>query len=175
MAEDSFLTDDLLRQLISVGEVDLLVGVPSQNNADTIGHTVEAIEESFQQAFPRQRVVIVNVDAGSNDGTTDIFLNSVIRKNANSRGFDVATYRTTRGCALRERFTRHMCFAPLSPQRTCCAPGLAQSYPRRRRTSRRIGWAICSSRCTARISISLRRSTPGRGSMDFSRASFCTP
>jgi glucosylglycerate synthase len=86
LAEDSFLTDDLLRQLISVGEVDLLVGVLSQNNADTIGHTVEAIEESFQKAFPRQRVVIVDVDAGSSDGTTDIFLSSVIRKNANSRG-----------------------------------------------------------------------------------------
>lgn len=86
MAEDSFLTDDLLRQLISVGEVDLLVGVPSRNNADTIGHTVEAIEESFQHAFPRQRVVIVNVDCGSNDGTIDLFLNSSGRKNASSRG-----------------------------------------------------------------------------------------
>ena len=53
LAEDSFLSDDLLRQLISVGEVDLLVGIPSHNNAETIGHTVEAIEESFQRAFPR--------------------------------------------------------------------------------------------------------------------------
>jgi glucosylglycerate synthase len=86
LAEDSFLTDDLLRQLISVGEVDLLVGLPSHNNAETIGHAVEAIEESFQRAFPRQRVVIVNIDAGSNDGTTDVFLNAVLRKNGNSRG-----------------------------------------------------------------------------------------
>ena len=66
-----FLTDDLLRQLISVGEVDLLVGIPSHNNAETIGHTVEAVEESFQSAFPRQRVVIVDVDTGSNDGTPE--------------------------------------------------------------------------------------------------------
>jgi glucosylglycerate synthase len=86
LAEDSFLTDDLLRQLISVGEVDLLVGVPSRNNAETIAHTVEAIEESFQRAFPRQRAVIVNVDASSNDGTTDLFLNAVLRKNGNVRG-----------------------------------------------------------------------------------------
>lgn len=86
MAEDSFLSDGLLRQLISVGEVDLLVGVPSHNNAETIGHAVEAIEESFQRAFPRQRVVIVNVDSGSTDGSSDVFLNSVIRKNAGSRG-----------------------------------------------------------------------------------------
>ena len=86
MADDSFLTDDLLRQLISVGEVDLLVGVPSRNNADTIGNTVEVIEDSFQRAFPRQRVVIVNVDVGSNDGTTDNFLNAAARKGGNSRG-----------------------------------------------------------------------------------------
>lgn len=86
MAEDSFLTDDLLRQLISVGEVDLLVGLPSHNNAETIGRAVEAIEESFQRAFPRQRVVIVNVDAGSSDGTSDVFLNAVLRKDGNSRG-----------------------------------------------------------------------------------------
>jgi len=86
LAEDSFLTDDLLRQLISVGEVDLLVGLPSHNNAETIGRAVEAIEESFQRAFPRQRVVIVNVDAGSNDRTSEVFLNAVPRKNGNSRG-----------------------------------------------------------------------------------------
>ena len=31
-----FLSDDLLRQLMGVGEVDLLVGIPSHSNADTI-------------------------------------------------------------------------------------------------------------------------------------------
>lgn len=86
MAEDSFLTDDLLRQLISVGEVDLVAGVPSHNNADTIAHTVEGIEESFQRSFPRQRVVIVNVDTGSTDGTTDVFLHAVAPKSPGSRG-----------------------------------------------------------------------------------------
>ncbi len=87
MAEDSFLTDDLLRQLISVGEVDLLVGIPSLNNSATIGPSVEAIEESFQASFPRQRVVIVNVDGGSNDGTSDVFLNAGLRRNGGgSRG-----------------------------------------------------------------------------------------
>ena len=76
MAEESFLTDDLVQQLISVGEVDILVGIPSHNNAETIGRAVETVEESFQRAFPRERVVIVNVDAGSNDGTPDIFLSN---------------------------------------------------------------------------------------------------
>ena len=34
LVEETFLDDDFLRQLMSVGEVDLLVGIPSHNNAD---------------------------------------------------------------------------------------------------------------------------------------------
>ena len=86
MAEESFLTDDLLRQLISVGEVDLLVGIPSLNNAGTIAHAVAAVEESFQHAFPRERAVIVNVDSGSNDGTSEAFLSTTGHKNSQGRG-----------------------------------------------------------------------------------------
>ncbi|MFI5070327.1 MAG: hypothetical protein ACHP8A_05505 [Terriglobales bacterium] len=64
MAEDGFLADDFLRQLMSVGEVDLLVGMSLHDAADTVGHAVQAIEESFQRNFVRQRVVIVNVCGG---------------------------------------------------------------------------------------------------------------
>ncbi|HXN24627.1 MAG TPA: hypothetical protein VOA41_17970 [Candidatus Dormibacteraeota bacterium] len=68
MAEDTFLADDLLRQLMSVGEVDLLVGISSHGNAIAVSQAVHAIEQSFQQEFIRQRVVIVHVDGGDNDG-----------------------------------------------------------------------------------------------------------
>ena len=40
MAEESILTDDFLRELINVGEVDILIGVPTYNDADTVGQTV---------------------------------------------------------------------------------------------------------------------------------------
>ena len=86
MAEETFLTDDLVQQLISVGEVDILVGIPSHNNAETIGGVVESVEESFQRAFARERAVIVNIDAGSNDGTSDIFLSTKLRKNGGTHG-----------------------------------------------------------------------------------------
>jgi glucosylglycerate synthase len=86
LPEESFLTDDLLRQLMSVGEVDLIVGIPSHDHAETIGRTVEAIEESFQHEFRRERVVIINVDAGSQDGTAEAFLKACLHKNSNSRG-----------------------------------------------------------------------------------------
>ena len=86
MVEETFLDDNFLRQLMSVGEVDLLVGIPSHNNAKTIGQTVTTIEESFQQNFVRDRVVIVNVDGGSRDGTSDLVLNTPSPKSSNSRG-----------------------------------------------------------------------------------------
>lgn len=86
LAEETFLTDDFLRQLMSVGEVDLLVAIPSHNNAKTIGRTVETVEESFQQNFVRDRVVIVNVDGGSRDGTSEVALNTLPPKNPNPRG-----------------------------------------------------------------------------------------
>jgi hypothetical protein len=66
LPEETFLPDDLLRQLMSVGEVDLLVAVSSQYAASTIGQAVRTIEQSFQQNFIRQRVVIVLFDGGKN-------------------------------------------------------------------------------------------------------------
>jgi glucosylglycerate synthase len=60
LAEDTFLADDLLRQLMGVGEVDVLVGISSHGNANTTGQALRAIERSFQQHFTRQRAVIVN-------------------------------------------------------------------------------------------------------------------
>jgi glucosylglycerate synthase len=64
LSEDTFLPDDLLRQLMSVGEVDLLVAVSSQYAASTIVQAVRAVEQSFQQHFVRQRVVIVLLGGG---------------------------------------------------------------------------------------------------------------
>lgn len=86
LVEETFLDDNFLRQLMSVGEVDLLVGIPSHNNAKTITQTMTTIEESFQQNFVRDRVVIVNVDGGSRDGTSDVVLNTPSPKSQNSRG-----------------------------------------------------------------------------------------
>jgi len=71
-AEESFLTDDFLRQLINVGEVDLLVGVPTHNNVKTIGSIVEAVRAGILKSFPSERAVIINADGGSRDGTPEL-------------------------------------------------------------------------------------------------------
>ena len=72
MAEESFLTDDFLRQLINVGEVDILVGLPTHNNAKTIGSIVQTIQSGILRGFPRERAVIINADGGSRDGTPEL-------------------------------------------------------------------------------------------------------
>jgi hypothetical protein len=72
LAEESFLTDGFLRQLINVGEVDILVGLPTHNNAKTIGSIVQTIQGGILQWFPRERAVIINVDGGSRDGTPEL-------------------------------------------------------------------------------------------------------
>jgi hypothetical protein len=72
LAEESFLTDDFLRQLITVGEVDILVGLPTHNNAKTVGSIVQTIQSGILRGFPRERAVIINADGGSRDGTPEL-------------------------------------------------------------------------------------------------------
>lgn len=72
MEDGNFLTDDFLRQLINVGEVDILVGLPTHNNAKTIGSIVHTIRSGILRDFPRERVVILNADGGSRDGTPEL-------------------------------------------------------------------------------------------------------
>lgn len=93
LAEDTFLADDLLRQLMSVGEVDLLVGISSHNHASTTSPTLYAIERSFQQHFPRQRAVIVNMCGGDKDeGDAAAGLSNSVENNA--RLVELASLRT---------------------------------------------------------------------------------
>jgi glucosylglycerate synthase len=72
LAEESILTDDFLRELINVGEVDILIGVPTYNHAGTIGQVVQAIRAGLLQYFPRQRTAIINADGGSKDATQEL-------------------------------------------------------------------------------------------------------
>jgi glycosyltransferase involved in cell wall biosynthesis len=79
----SILRDEVRRQVESIGEVDVLVGIPSYNNARTIGHVVHAVTAGLAKYFPDQRAVLVNSDGGSRDGTPDVV-----------RGSEFATART---------------------------------------------------------------------------------
>jgi hypothetical protein len=78
LSEESFLTDDFVRQLIGVGELDILVGLPTYNNAKTIGAVVTAIQDGILQWFPRDRAAIINADGGSRDGTAEVVVSASI-------------------------------------------------------------------------------------------------
>lgn len=76
--EASILRPEVLEQLDQIGEVDILVGIPSYNNARTIGHVAHAAAAGLAKYFPDQRAVLVNSDGGSKDGTPDVVAGSEI-------------------------------------------------------------------------------------------------
>ncbi len=72
------LTAETEASLNTVGDVDILVGIPSYNNADTIGHVVRAVSAGLAKYFPERRTVLVNSDGGSSDGTPDVVSRAVV-------------------------------------------------------------------------------------------------
>ena len=79
MAEETYLSDELVRQLTAVGEVDVLVGIPTYNNHSTVGKVVNAVQVGLVKYFPRERTALINPDGGSKDGTTEAVKNSSIQ------------------------------------------------------------------------------------------------
>ena len=69
---ESTLSDAFLRHLIAVGQVDILVGLPTLDNAATVIDVVRAIHLCFTRDFPRLRTVMINSDGGSTDGTPEL-------------------------------------------------------------------------------------------------------
>jgi hypothetical protein len=72
LEHESALSDALLRQLMAVGQVDILVGLPTLNNAATVTEVVRAVHVAFNRDFPRLRTVLINSDGGSTDGTPEL-------------------------------------------------------------------------------------------------------
>lgn len=59
-----------------VETADIVVGIPSYNEADSIGFVVERVNKGLLDYFPDQKCVIINVDNNSPDNTRESFLNS---------------------------------------------------------------------------------------------------
>lgn len=66
---------EITEKLEDLKEADILVGIPSYNNARTIGHVVRAVQAGFAKYFPDRKCVIVNSDGGSTDGTMEVVQN----------------------------------------------------------------------------------------------------
>jgi len=59
-------------------EYDVVVGIPSYNEADTIGYVTEMAGQGLATYFPDWRSVIVNCDNASPDNTRDVFLGAPV-------------------------------------------------------------------------------------------------
>ncbi len=69
---------EVQQQLEEIKHADILVGIPSYNNALTIGHVVKAVQVGLAKYFPRHKAVIINSDGGSVDGSMDVVRNTTI-------------------------------------------------------------------------------------------------
>jgi len=84
LPEESILSDEFIRELINVGEVDILVGVPTHNDARTVGQVVQGVRAGLLKYFPRARSVIINADGGSRDGTRELVCAASINDSVSS-------------------------------------------------------------------------------------------
>jgi glycosyltransferase involved in cell wall biosynthesis len=64
--------------LDTIREADIVIGIPSYNNARTIGHVVKAAQAGLAKYFPQFSGVIVNSDGGSKDATRDAVLSASV-------------------------------------------------------------------------------------------------
>lgn len=74
--EVPLLEKHLLTQIEQINQADILVGIPSFNNAKTIGHVVRAVRAGLAKYFPDMKSVLLNSDGGSTDGTMDVVKNA---------------------------------------------------------------------------------------------------
>ena len=76
MKPTQVLNPDTVARLSAVGQADLVVGIPSFQNARTIGHVVHAAQTGLAKYFPDARAVVLNSDGGSTDGTPTVVANA---------------------------------------------------------------------------------------------------
>jgi glycosyltransferase involved in cell wall biosynthesis len=68
---EEILAAQVREQVAGVGTAEIVVGIPSYNNARTIAHVVRAAHAGLLKYFPGRRALIVNSDGGSKDHTRE--------------------------------------------------------------------------------------------------------
>jgi glycosyltransferase involved in cell wall biosynthesis len=59
-----------------VEQAEIIVGIPSYNEADSIAYPTTMADRGLLEHFPDKKSVIINVDNNSPDGTRDAFMNT---------------------------------------------------------------------------------------------------
>ncbi|MFC1999958.1 glycosidase [Chloroflexota bacterium] len=63
---------DAFSEAASIGQADIVVGIPFQNEVDTIGHVYETVAQGLLEFFPGKRCVIVCVGAPEGDEALNV-------------------------------------------------------------------------------------------------------
>src|SRR5688500_9123573 len=72
------LTAPTEARIQDIGSAEILVGIPSYNNADTVVHVLRVVSVRLAKRFPGFRAVLVNSDGGSSDDTSAIVARTAI-------------------------------------------------------------------------------------------------
>src|SRR5512140_1869478 len=75
-----FLPPQAVYEAGRLRQADIVVGIPSYNNARTVSHVVRAAHAGLAKYFPQFTSVIVNSDGGSTDGTREAVLSTRVEE-----------------------------------------------------------------------------------------------
>jgi|GEM_PF-520298 len=103
------MTKDSLGKL----NYDLVVGVPSYNNSHSIQYVVETICKGLKKYFPKEKVLILNADGGSTDGTRKVFKEIAVPRNIylETQKYEVIS---GKGSALKKIFEAAVKYQPIA-------------------------------------------------------------
>ncbi len=82
--DELFEGNDLFK---GIDKVDILVGIPSYNNAHSIEKVVMTSAEGLEMYYPQQKSIIINSDGQSQDNTVSIFKKTRVPKGIGKRSF----------------------------------------------------------------------------------------
>ncbi len=74
--ESALLPAEAQRAVDAIRSADIVIGIPSYNNARTIAHVVRAAYAGLAKYFPQFTAVVINSDGGSTDHTRDAALSA---------------------------------------------------------------------------------------------------
>ena len=78
MPFETALREDARQRIAQIGQAEILVGIPSYNNAGTIAHVVKMAAKGMVKHFPDMKPVLINSDGGSSDGTRQVVLDTPV-------------------------------------------------------------------------------------------------
>lgn len=78
---ESALDNEARRELRQIGRADMLIGIPTHRNARTLGEVLDAVIQGIDTYFPDRRIVLMNADGGSSDGTVELISSAPTQPN----------------------------------------------------------------------------------------------